>query len=404
MVTRADVERLDADDPLHDFRERFVHPAGSRRNYLNGNSLGPLPVATADRLAEAVREEWGRQQVDGWDHWLDLGVRVGDLLGKAALGAAPGQVVVGDSTTVQLYKLASAAIDARPGRRAVLIPADDFPTDRYVLQGLAAARGLELHLLQAHPVEGLSLATVEEALKADDVALLCLSLVGYRSGAVADLAAITRAARAHGALVLWDLSHAVGALDIALDRDEVDLAVGCTYKHLNAGPGAPAFAYVRRELQARLRQPIHGWFGQRDQFAMRPDYDPWPDIRRFQAGTPPILGLVAVWSGVELLAEAGIANVRARSVKLTDLAVALHDERLAEVDFTLGSPRDPDRRGGHVSLRHPDAENLCRRLADEHEVIVDFRSPDSIRLGPTLTATRFTEIWEAIDRLRSLMA
>lgn len=404
MMTRTQAERLDDDDPLSGFRERFVSPPTTRRIYLNGNSLGPLPRATVDRLAEAVRMEWGHQQVDGWDHWLDLGVRVGDILGRVALGAAPGQVVVGDSTTVQLYKLASAAIDARSGKRAVLIPDDDFPTDRYVLQGLAAARGLEFRRLDTHPVEGLSVATVEEALGAGDVALLCLSLVGYRSGAVADMAAITRAARSAGALVLWDLSHAVGALDIALDRDGVDLAAGCTYKHLNAGPGAPAFAYVRKGLQPSLRQPIHGWFGQRDQFAMGPGYDPWPDIRRFQAGTPPILGLVAVQSGAELLAEAGIANIRARSVKLTELAVALHDERLVEVGFTLGSPRDPDRRGGHVSLRHPDAENLCRRLADEHEVIADFRAPDSIRIGPTLPATRFTEIWDAADRLRSLAA
>jgi kynureninase len=404
VVNRAHAEELDRVDPLREFRSRFVSHRDPRRIYLNANSLGPLPRATEERLAAAVAEEWGQQQVDGWDHWIDLSQRVGDALGSTALGAAPGQVVVGDSTTVQLYKLASAALDARPGTRAVVAPVDEFPSDRYVLEGIAAEKHRELRFLETDPVDGLSPDVVERALKAGDVGLVCLSLVSYRSGAVADMVTITRMVRDAGAIALWDLSHAVGALDIALDGAGADLAVGCTYKHLNAGPGAPAFAYIRRDLQAALRQPIQGWFGQRDQFAMGPRYDPWPDVRRFMAGTPPILGLVAVQAGVALLAEASVTAVRARSVSLTGLVVRFHDLWLAPRGFSLGSPRDASRRGGHVSLRHPRAQELSRRLANHHAVITDFRPPDVIRIGPALLATRHTEIWDALDRLRTLVA
>lgn len=402
MLTRSAAQELDQNDPLAAFRDRFVPHARSRRIYLNGNSLGPLPRATQERLAAAVRDEWGQEQVEGWDHWMDLPTRVGDLLGVTALGGAPGQVVLGDSTTVQLYKLASAALDARPDRRAVLAARGEFPTDRYVLEGLATARTRELRYLDADPDDPISPEAVAGALSTGDVGLVCLSLVSYHSGALADMVAITGAVHDAGALVLWDVSHAVGAVEIALDAAGADLAVGCTYKHLNAGPGAPAFAYVRRSLQATLRQPIWGWFGQRDQFAMGPHYDPWPDARRFMAGTPPVLGVIAVESGVMLLADAGMAAVRARAASLTGLAIDLHDAWLAPLGFSLGTPREPRRRGGHVSLRHPRAEELCRRLAAEHEVVTDFRPPDAIRIGPALLATRFTEIWDAMDRLRRL--
>lgn len=402
MLTRSAAQELDQNDPLAAFRDRFVPHARPRRIYLNGNSLGPLPRATQERLAAAVRDEWGQKQVEGWHHWMDLPTRVGDLLGVTALGAAPGQVVLGDSTTVQLYKLASAALDTCPDRRAVLADRGEFPTDRYVLEGLATARTRELRYLDADPVDPISPEAVAGALSTGDVGLVCLSLVSYRSGALADMVAITGAARDAGALVLWDVSHAVGAVEIALDAAGADLAVGCTYKHLNAGPGAPAFAYVRRSLQATLRQPIWGWFGQRDQFAMGPHYDPWPDARRFMAGTPPVLGVIAVESGVMLLADAGMAAVRARAASLTGFAIDLHDAWLAPLGFSLGTPREPRRRGGHVSLRHPRAEDLCRRLAAEHEVVTDFRPPDAIRIGPALLATRFTEIWDAMDRLRRL--
>jgi kynureninase len=404
ILDRAAADALDHADPLARFRERFLLPGGDSTIYLNANSLGPLPRATAEQLARAVRDGWGGRGVDAWEEWLDLPARVGDRLGEVALGAAPGQVVLGDSTTVQLYKLASAALEARRDRDVILADRGEFPTDRYVLEGLAASGGRHLCWLEADPREGLEVGEVASALASADVALLCLSLVSYRSGALADLAAITTAAHDAGALVLWDLSHAVGSVEIGLDAARADLAVGCTYKHLNAGPGAPAFAYVRRDLQERLRQPIWGWFGQRGQFAMGPAYDPQPDIRRFLAGTPPVLGLMAVESGVEMIAEAGMAAVRRRAVALTDFAAALHDAWLAPLGVSLAGPTDPARRGGHVSLRHPDAAKLCRLLATEHGVITDFREPDVLRLGPVLLATRFVEVFDALHHLGSLIA
>jgi kynureninase len=402
VVSRDAAEELDRIDPLRDFPARFVAPPDPGRIYLNGNSLGPLPHATAARLADAVLHEWGHQQVDGWDHWLGLSERVGNLIGQTALGAAAGQIVVADSTTVQLYKLASAALDARPDGTAIVVDRGEFPSDRYVLEGLADARGLRLIYLDSHPVHGPQPHAVARVTAAGNVALVCLSLVSYRSGALADLAGVTRAARDAGALTLWDLSHAVGAVDILLDDAQVDLAVGCTYKHLNGGPGSPGFAFVRRDVQTALRQPIQGWFGQEDMFAMGPAYIPRADVGRFQTGTPPILGLVAVESSVRLLAEAGIDRARRRAEVLTRLVVDLFDAWLAPRGFALASPREPHQRGGHIALRHPDAENICRRLQDDHGVVTDFRSPDILRIGPALLSTRFVEIWDAMDRLRRL--
>jgi kynureninase len=400
--SRADAARLDAADPLSGFRERFLVAEGGPL-YMNGNSLGPLPLATRHRLLEVVAEEWGVGLVESWEGWLDLPRRVGDLVGRAALGAAPGQVVVGDSTTVCLYRLAAAALDLAGDRRVVVLDRGEFPTDRYVVEGLAAARGLAVRWTDGDPVEGVGEEDLAAALAPGDVALVLLSLVSYRSGALADMAAVTAQAGRAGARVLWDVSHAVGAVPIALDATGAEVAVGCTYKHLNAGPGAPAFSYVRRDLQERMRSPIQGWFGQRDQFAMGPAYDPQPDVRRFLAGTPPVIAAVGVEVGAGLVAEAGIDAVRAKAVGLTELAVALHDAWLAPLGATLGSPRDPARRGAHLAVRHPRAEELCARLARDG-VVTDFRGPDVVRLGPAVLATRFVDVWDAMERLRAAAA
>lgn len=401
MIERAHAERLDAADPLRGLRAAF-EIAEPEPIYLDGNSLGRLPKATLERSSALVREEWGARVVRGWDAWMELPARVGDAIAAGFLGARPGEVIVSDSTTVNLYKLAVAALEARPGRRVVLAAADEFPTDRYVLAGLAEARGLELRLLEADPVEGIATGDVAAAL-GPEVALVCLSHVNYRSGALADMAAITAAVRGAGAMMLWDLSHSVGAVPIDLDGAGVELAVGCTYKYLNGGPGAPAFLYVRRELQDALRQPIQGWFGQRDQFAMGHPYDPQPGIGHFLTGTPSVLGLVAIEAGLEVLARAGIEALRARSTKLTELVVALWREWLVPLGFTLGSPADPARRGGHVALRHPDAWRIDRALIERANVVPDFRAPDRIRLAPVAAYTRFTEVWDAMDRLRRLV-
>jgi kynureninase len=382
-LTRDEVVALDAGDPLAGFRERFVLGDGDRI-YLDGNSLGRLPVATRDRLRAGV-EDWGEQLVSGWPEWIDVPARVGDLLAEHVIGARPGEVLAGDSTTVNLYKLCAAALDISPG--PLVTTRDNFPTDRYVLEGLASQRGVELRIVD----------DIESAL--DDAAVAVISHVDYRTGEIADMERLT----AHGARVVWDLSHSAGAIPVGLRDAGAELAVGCTYKYLNGGPGAPAFLYVASELQEQLRSPIWGWFGQRDQFAMERDYDPADGIGRFAAGTPTILALAAVEEGGRVTAEAGVARLREKSVAQCELLVALHDEWLAPLGFELGSPRDPARRGSHVALRHEEAWPICRALIERAHVIPDFRGPDTIRLGVAPLYTRFVDIYDAIDRLRSLV-
>ena len=397
MTDRADAERLDAQDPLAPFRERFVLDDPDTI-YLDGNSLGRLPLATRERLG-ALTAQWGSELVGGWHEWIDLPEQVGDLLATGVLGARPGEVIVADSTTVNLFKLAGAVLDTRDG--AIVTDAENFPTDRYVLDGLARLHGRELRVFEADPVDGPQPEDVERECAGADVALVVLSHVAYRSGALADIEQINRAAAP--APVLWDLSHSAGAVPTELGSRGVELAVGCTYKYLNAGPGAPAFLYVREELQEDLRTPIQGWFGQRDQFRMERPYDPAPGVRGFLAGTPPILALGAVEEGAKLAAEAGIDRLRDKAAALTELIVAVHDERLAPLGFRLGSPRDPARRGAHVSLAHDEAWPICRALIERAKVIPDFRGPDSIRLGVPPLYTRFIDVYEALERLATLV-
>jgi kynureninase len=396
-LTRTHALDLDRADPLAGFRDRF-EIGDHDRIYVDGNSLGRLS-ADARRAMEETVNEWSGRLVTGWHDWIDLPQAVGDLLGQTALGAGRGQVLACDSTTVNLYKLAGAVLAARPG--AVVADADDFPTDRYVLEGLAAAGGRELRMLRSDPVAGVQADAVAAA--AGGAALVVLSHVNYRSGALADMRAVTVAAQAAGALVLWDLCHSAGAVAVELDAAGADLAIGCTYKYLNAGPGSPAFLYVARRHQDELRSPIQGWFSQADQFAMGPGYRPVAGIGRFMAGTPPVLGLAAVRAGAALLGEAGIDAVERKAAELTALAIELHDRRLEPLGFSLGTPRDPARRGAHVSLRHPDAWRICRALVEHANVVPDFRHPDSIRIGLPPVYTRFVDVWDAFDRLVALM-
>jgi len=397
---RSHAEDLDAADPLAGFRDRFVREDPSLI-YLDGNSLGPLPQATRARIAEVVGQEWGAGLVRSWHHWIELPGQVGDLLGEHLIGAAPGQVAVCDSTTVNLYKLACAALDARPGRSVVVTDDDNFPTDRYVLQGIAAQRGVELRMIGTDLDQGLAAGAVRAAVD-ERTALVSLSHVAYRSGALADMAAITAIAHQAGALALWDLCHSAGAVPVELDASGADLAVGCTYKYLNAGPGAPAFLYVRRELQQALRQPVWGWFGQRDQFDMGRAYQPAPGIGQFLTGTPQIIGTVAVQEGARLLAEAGIGRLRAKAVALTGYLIGLADAWLAPRGVTVASPRQAERRGAHVTLAHPEAWRISQALIREG-VIGDYRTPDRLRLGPVPAYTRFTDVWDALDILRQIM-
>jgi kynureninase len=413
VTDRAFAEALDVTDALRHFRQRFLPLTGPDADeliYLDGNSLGRPPATAADRLFEFVKGEWAGGLVRSWGEpshpgqppWIELPTTVGDLLGVTLLGAAAGQVVICDSTTINLYKLASAALDARPQRRTIVTEAGNFPTDRYVLQGLAEARGLHVEYVEAGAAAGLSASDRVSVLGAD-TALVCLSHVDYRSAAIADLAGITAAAHDAGALVLWDLSHAVGSVPVGLDAAHVDLAVGCTYKYLDAGPGAPAFLYVRRDLQESLRQPIWGWFGQRDQFAMGEAFDPVPSIDRFMTGTPDIVGTVLVEAGLTVLAEAGVDRLRSKGMALTSYLVDLFDGWLGPLGFELASPRDPELRGSHVSLRHPAAWQLCRALIGEH-VVPDYREPDLVRFGLSALTTSFVDVHEAMRRLRDLTA
>ena len=398
MLSRSDAEALDAADPLAGFRARFVID-DPELIYLDGNSLGRLPAATRDRLSALV-SEWGTTLVGGWESWIDAPTRVGDRLARDVLGARAGEVVVGDSTTVNLFKLAGAILDHRPG--ALLTDAGNFPTDRYVLEGLAAGRGRELRLFEpADPLLGPSPEDIAQALTGGDVALAVISHVAYGSGALADLAGIEAAA--DGTPIVWDLSHSAGVVAPELRAAGARYAVGCTYKHLNSGPGSPAFLHVREDAQAALRSPIWGWFAQREQFAMERSYDPEPGIRRFLAGTPPVLELAAVEEGVKLTAEAGLFAIRAKSTSLTELIVAYHDERLQDLGFELGSPREPRRRGAHVSLRHPLAWPICRVLIDRARVVPDFRGPDRVRLGVAPLYTTHAEVYDALERLRELV-
>ena len=397
LTDRAQAERLDAEDPLAPFRERFVID-DPETIYLDGNSLGRLPVATQARLAE-LTAQWGSELVGGWHEWIDLPERIGDLLASGVLGARPGEVLVADSTTVNLFKVAGAVLDTREG--AIVTDAENFPTDRYVLDGLARLHDRELRIFEADPLAGPRPEDVERACTRGEVGLVVLSHVAYRSGALADIEAINRAAAP--APVVWDLSHSAGAVPVELDRRGVEFAVGCTYKYLNAGPGAPAFLYIREDRQEGLRTPIQGWFGQRDQFQMERPYEPAPGVRGFLAGTPTILALGAVEEGARLVSEAGVDRLRDKAAALTELIVAIHDERLAPLGFRLGSPRDPARRGAHVSLAHDDAWPICRALIERARVIPDFRGPDSIRLGVPPLYTRFVDVYDALERLAALV-
>jgi kynureninase len=401
LSDRSYAEGLDAADPLAGFRDRLVRD-DKELIYLDGNSLGPLPRATQARITEVVGQEWGAGLVRSWNRWIGLPLQVGDELGAGLIGAGPGQVAVCDSTTVNLYKLAWGALDARPGRDVIVTDDDNFPTDRYVLEGIAAQRGCELRMIRTDMDQGVAEGALRAAVD-ERTALVSLSHVAYRSGALADMAALTGVVHEAGALALWDLCHAAGAVPVQLDACAADLAVGCTYKYLNAGPGAPAFLYVRRDLQPGLRQPVWGWFGQRDQFGMGQGYHPVPGIGQYLTGTPDIIGTVAVQEGVRLLAEAGIGRLRAKAVALTRYLIGLADAWLADYGVTVASPRQDGRRGAHVTLAHPEAWRISQALIRQ-KVIGDYRTPDRLRLGPVPAFTRFTDVWDALDIMRRILA
>lgn len=387
MLDRA--KELDAADPLAPLRDRFV-PADVVA-YLDGNSLGrPLKV-TRDNLVKFVDEMWGQRLIRAWDEgWMETPTELGDTLGRVTLGAAPGQTVVGDSTTVMLYKLVRAALDARRGRTEIVLDTGNFPTDRYVLEGIAAERGATLRWIDADPASGVTAAQVA-AVVGPETAVVVLSHVAFRSGYLADVPAITAEVHAAGALVVWDVCHSAGVVPLRFDEWGVDLAVGCTYKYLNGGPGAPAFAYVAASLLGTVRQPIQGWMGSAQPFVMGPGYEPAAGVRQFVSGTPPVVGALPMRDMLALVDEAGLDAIRAKSVALTEFVLEFADEHLVPRGVRVATPRAAAERGGHVTLDHPSFRELVPALW-KLGVIPDFRPPDGMRIGLSPLSTSFAEV------------
>ncbi|MDE0545158.1 aminotransferase class V-fold PLP-dependent enzyme [Microbacterium sp. C7(2022)] len=397
---------LDAGDPLRRFRDQFVG-AESNLVYFDGNSLGRPPRATTERLATFTTEQWGGRLIRGWDeHWMQLPFEIGDTIGRVAIGAAAGQTVVADSTTVLLYKMIRAALGAAraasPARREIVVDRDNFPTDRYVVEGIARECAADVVWIDVDTSSGVTAELLAPALS-DRTAVVVLSHVAYRSGHLADARHLTELVHEAGALVVWDLCHSAGSVPVSADEWGFDIAVGCTYKYLNGGPGSPAFAYVAADLHDRLAQPIQGWMGSANVFAMGPEYRPAPGMRRFLSGTPPVVGMLAMQDTLEMLADAGIDAVRTKSIALTDFTIEVADSLLAPLRVEVASPRDSAERGGHVTLSHPSMREVTARLWRE-DVIPDYRDPHGLRIGLSPLSTSFAEALRGLHAVRDAVA
>ena len=397
---------LDKNDSLAHFKSQFV-VTNPEMCYLDGNSLGRLPKETISAVNNLM-SEWGAEVVTGWGHWVDEAQPTGDLLGQAALGAGPGQILVCDTTSVNFYQLCLAAVHARPGRKTIITDAANFPTDRYILDGIAKQFGLKLVLIQN---EDPAVATHERITTQvlapylnEDVALVTLQVIQYRSGARTDIKSITDQVRAIGALVVWDASHAVGAIELNLDANGVDLCVGCTYKYGNSGPGSPAWLYVSKKIQKELQVPIQGWFAQDAQFEMGPVFERAQNIRGFQIASPSLIGIRCVQTAFSMIKEAGIDAIAHKAAVGTQMMIDLYDAWLAPLGFVLNTSRDPKERGGHISLVHPDAAQICVAMREISNVIPDYRTPNSIRLAISPLPTSFVEVWDGFERTRDLVA
>ncbi len=400
-LTRA--AEADAADPLRHYRDRFhTDSPDAVVSYLDGNSLGRPTAASIENVTRFMTDAWGGRLIRGWDEqWWDLPITLGDTIGRVVLGAAEGQTVVADSTTVLLYKLIRGALSLRPGRTEIVVDRDNFPTDRYVVESIAQDRGLTVVWIDSDPRGGVETEQLA-AVVTERTAVVVLSHVAYRSGFLLDAAAAAETVHGQGALLLLDLSHSVGSVPLHLDDWGVDLATGCTYKYLNGGPGSPAFAFVRREHHDGLDHPIHGWAGRADSFAMEQGWVPADGIRRLLSGTPPILAMVAMQDTLHMIDEAGIDAVRGKSVALTELVLAVARDQLVPVGVEIASPEDSQRRGGHVTLDHPGFREITPRLW-ERGVVPDFRAPRGLRLGPSPLSTSFRELLTGMDVIRDEM-
>jgi len=396
---------LDQNDPLAGYRSKFVI-TDPNLCYLDGNSLGRLPHATVKAVSDFLSQEWGNEVVTGWSHWIDEAQVAGDLLGRAVLGAGPGQVLVCDTTSVNFYQLCVAAIKARPGRKTIITDAANFPTDRYILKGIAEQFGLKLIIIDnedsAIAENERITAELLEKYMTEDVAMVTFEVIQYRSGARTDIQSVTDLVRSYGALVVWDASHAAGAIEMNFDACGVDLAVGCTYKYGNSGPGSPAWLYVNKKIQSELQVPILGWFGNEDQFGMGPDFVKAEGIRGFQIASPSIIGIRGVQVAFAMIEEAGIDVIASKAAIGTQMMIDLYDEWLAPLGYTLLTSRNPKERGGHISIGHPDAARICVALRKFANVIPDYRTPNAIRLAIAPLPTSYVEVWDGFQRIRDL--
>ena len=407
ITDRKYAEELDAKDSLAKYRNEFVI-TNPEICYLDGNSLGRLPKRTIAAINNFLTEEWGAQVVEGWGTWIDEAQKTGNLIGRASLGAAAGQVLACDTTSVNFYQLVGAALRARPDRKTIIVDSANFPTDRYILQGVADRFGLKLITINNEEGgvakhEQITPEVLEKYLS-DDVAFVTFEVIQYRSGSRSNVKAITDLARKYGALTIWDASHAVGAIEMNFDINGVDLAVGCTYKYGNSGPGSPAWLYVSKRIQKELQVPIQGWFAQLDQFEMGPNFEKSPDIRGFQIASPSIIGLRCINEAFSMIEEASIEAIAAKCATGTEMMIGLYEAWLKDLGFTLNTPRNPKDRGGHISLIHPDAKEIAVGLRQFVNVIPDYRVPNSIRLAISPLATSYVEVWDGFNRLRELVA
>jgi len=402
-ATHLFAEKLDARDELAGFRQEF-QISDPDLIYLDGNSLGRAPRQTIERVGQVVSQEWGKELIRGWNEgWYDAPHRVGEKIAQL-IGAAPGQVIISDSTSINLFKLVIAALRACPGRTQIISDVLNFPSDLYILQGCIELLGRQHRLDLVPSDDGIipDLNTLN-GLIGSDTALVTLSQVVFKSGYKYDVPAITEKAHQAGGLVLWDLCHSVGAVPIELDAWGVDLAVGCTYKYLNGGPGSPAFLYVRKELQDQLSSPIWGWWGHKAPFTFDLNFSPEPGIGHFMVSSPPTLSMLAIEPAVELLLRAGISRLREKSVRQTDYLIELSDHYLRQLGFTLGTPRQSEWRGSHVSLRHPEGYRINRALIEAMALLPDFREPDNLRLGIAPIYTSYAQLWDAVQRIRRVV-
>ena len=406
LLDPEEINDLDRLDDLSSFKEEF-HIQDKNLVYLDGNSLGRLPKRTISDINDFITEEWGTKLVNGWEDWINEAQVSGDLLAKYVLGAKKGEVLVCDTTSVNFYQLCSAVVKSSPNRKTIITDAANFPTDRYILEGIADTYGLTLLVIDNENIndEQYERITPEilEPYLSDDVALVTFQVLQYRSGALNPIRALTALAKKYGVLTVWDSSHAAGSVHLDFKKNNIDLAVGCTYKYLSSGPGSPAYLYVKKNLQKQLQVPIQGWFAQKNQFEMGPNFIKSENIRGFQIASPSILGLRCVNVVIDMIHRAGMTRIVNKAQKGTEIMIAFYDEWLKNLDFRLLTPRNKAQRGGHISLMHESARNISVALRNYENTIVDYREPNQIRIAISPLAMSYSELHEGLKKIKDVL-